>query len=258
VDNPLLITSYKAYSGKYLYLLFVILLGISVGGCGSGSNGSTDDNQRCRLYATQYAASGEGITNGYSSLSTPITVNCAFDAGSLLLTCSAQYTDQYGSSALITKSRGYASISDFVEEASNVGKTLAVSYKFSNDGFSPDSIIHQLFGDGTNVFDSGKKLLSTDNVRLNRGTSRGGRLNRSPPASVQAITHPFRIQRPGEDRGDAFQHTDIDTAGRRYNPCIPITTLIKFDSQGNVVRLTLPSGTTNYSIVKTEAVCVNE
>lgn len=244
------------YSGKYLYLIFVILLGISVDGCGSGSN---DDNQRCRLYATQYTASGEGITTGYPNISTPITVNCAFDAGSLLLTCSAQYTDQYGSSALITKSRGYASLSDFVEEASIMGKTLALSYKFSNGGFGPDSIVHQLYGDGVNVFDSGKKLLSTDNVR-SKSWDQEGRPLESEPTGICTGDNGIRFEYNDQERTVAM-HSNTRTStlpGDGTVPCIPITTLIKFDSQGNVVRLTLPSGTTSYGIVKTEAVCVNE
>jgi hypothetical protein len=234
-------------------------LEISVGGCGSGSSGSNGDNQRCRLYAAQYLSSGEGITNGYPTISTPITVNCAFDASRFLLTCSAQYTDQYGSSALITKSRGYASVSDFIEETSIVGKILAISYKFSNDGFGPDSIIHELYGDGVNVFDSGKKLLSTDNVRF-KSWDQLGRPIESEPTGICTGDNGIRFEYNDQER-TAVMHSNTRTStlpGDGTVPCIRITTLIKFDSRGNVVLLTLPSGTTSYSIVKTEAVCVNE
>ncbi len=243
------------YSVKYLYLIFVILLGLSVGGCGSGS-GNNGDNQRCRLYATQYLSSGDGITNGYPNISTPITVNCAFDMNSLSLTCSAQYTDQYGSSALITKSRMYASASDFVEEASVMGKILAVSYTFSNDGFAPDSIIHKLFGDGVNGFDSRKKLLSTDNVRF-KSWDQQGRPTESEPTGICTGDNGIRFEYNDQER-TAVMHSNTRTStlpGNGTVPCIPITTLIKFDSHGNVVLLTLPSGTTSYSIVKTETIC---
>ncbi len=232
------------------------MLGFSVDGCSSGSNG---DNQRCRLYATQYVSSGEGITNGYPNISTPITVNCAFDAISFSLTCSAQYTDQYGSPALITKSRGYASVSDFVEEASIMGKTLAISYKFSNDGFAPDTIIHELYGDGINGFDSRKKLLSTDNVRF-KSWDQQGRPTESEPTGICTSDNGIRFEYNDRER-TAVMYSNTRTStlpGTGTVPCIPITTLIQFDSHGNVVLLSLPSGTTGYSIVKTEAVCVNE
>ena len=232
------------------------MLGFSVDGCGSGANG---DNQLCRLYATQYAASGEGITNGYPNISTPITVNCAFDASRFSLICSAQYTDHYGSPALITKSRGYASVSDFVEEASIMGKTLAISYKFSNDGFGPDSIVHQLYADGANVFDSLKKLLSTDNVRF-RSWDQQGRPLESEPTGICTGDTGVRFEYDDKERTVAM-HSNTRTSTLPVDgtvPCIPITTLIKFDSHGNVVRLALPSGTTSYGIVKTDTVCVNE
>jgi hypothetical protein len=256
VDNPLLIGPCKASGGKCLYLIFVIVLGFSVDGCESGSNG---DNQRCRLYATQYLSGGEGITNGYPNISTPITVNCVFDASSLSLTCSAHYTDQYGSYALITKNRGYASVSDFVEETSIMGKTLATSYKFSNDGFAPDSIIHELYGDGVNSFDSGKILLSTDNLRF-KSWDQQGRPTESDPTGICTGDNGIRFEYNDQER-TAVMHSNTRTStlpGDGTVPCIPITTLIKFDSHRNVVLLTLPSGTTSYSIVKTEAVCVNE
>jgi hypothetical protein len=252
----LLIGSYRVSSGKYLYWVFFIMLGLSVCGCGSGSNG---DNQRCRLYATQYLSSGEGINNGYPNLSTPITVNCAFDASRFTLTCSAHYTDQYGNSALITKSRGYASVSDFVGEASITGKTLAVSYKFSNDGFGPDSIIHQLYGDGVNVFDSGEKLLSTDNVKF-KSWDQLRRPTESEPTGICTGDNGIRFEYNDQER-TAVMHSNTRTStlpGNGTVPCISITTLIQFDPQGNVVRLVLPSGTISYNIVKLEAVCVNE
>jgi hypothetical protein len=255
----LLIELYKKHSGKYLYLIFIIFLGFSVNGCGSGSSGTSSDNQRCRLYATQYLSGGEGITNGYPNISTPITVTCAFDAGSLSLTCSASYKDQYGSSALMTKSREYTSVSDFIEEASIVGRTLSVSYQFSNSGFGPDSIIHKRFGDGVNGFDSGKKLLSTDHVRF-KSWDQQGRPTESEPTGICTGDTGIRFEYSDQER-TATMHSNTRTStlpGDGTVPCVPITASITFDSHGNAVLLTLPSGTTSYSIVKTEAVCVNE
>ena len=252
----MLITSCKAYRSKYPYLIFVILLGICVVGCGSGSDG---DNQRCRLYATQYLSSGDGITNGYPNISPPITVNCAFAVNSLLLTCSAQYTDQYGSSALITKSRGYASVSDFVEEASVLGKTLAISYTVNNGGFGPDAIVHKLFSDGTNGFDSLRRLLSTDNVRF-KSWDQQGRPLESEPTGICTGDQGIRFEYNDQDRS-VVMHSNTRTStlpGNGTVPCIPITTTIKFDSHGNTVQLTLPSGTTDYRIAKTGSACVNE
>jgi hypothetical protein len=224
--------------------------------CSSGCEHDDNGNVICRTYATQYESYGTGITNGFPNIQIPITVNCLFDRNLLLLTCAADYMDQYGQNSRIIKTRGYASTLDFINEASVVGKILARSYALSNNGLSPDSIIHVLFGDGMNTFDEQNRLVSTDNLHY-ISWDQLGRPTASAPTGICTT-----------DTGVRYVYNDAQRIVTKYantrtlaGPmCIPVSWEIEFDAHGNVVRLSSNSSSSNtyYEIIAEEEVCMNE
>jgi hypothetical protein len=237
-------------------LSILALLVLFLAGCGSGGEKTV-----CRSYATQFTVSGAGITNGYPNIPVPITAQCAFDSNALQFTCSANYTDENGQASVITKTRGYASLADFVNESTVPGLILNRTFSSANSGFSPDAILYPLYGDGTNTFDQQNRLLTTEHdgsvIQYTSWDDVGRPLTSAPTGICDG------------DTGIRFEYDDSErTVTKYYNtrtltpgpggtvPCIATSTTLKFDQNGNVVSFQDNAGTTFYTVISAETVCV--
>lgn len=144
--------------GSFWRMGAVLLAGLTVG-C------DTDSTRQCRSHATRYLASGPGITGAYPNIQTPIRVDCELDRDLLERTCTARYQDQSPSPAVHSVTARYASLADFVAEATPAGRVLAISVTVRHEGFDSGTIVAPYLHAGVSgetdyVYDSQRRPVS--------------------------------------------------------------------------------------------------
>jgi hypothetical protein len=233
----------------------VLLAGLTAG-CG------TDLTRKCRSHATQYLASGPGITSGYPNIQTPIRVDCELDRDLLDRTCTAQYLDQFSSPAVHTVTARYASLEDFVEEAALPGRVLAISVTVRHDGFDSGTIVAPYLHAGTSgetgfLYDSQRRPISHGFDSWDQG---GRPLSAAPTGTCTADTG-TRVAYDDTARAVTVTYnTQMSPRPDGYVPCGVGHARWTFDAQGNPIRYqgSLDSEGTSYSVEEVEEVCVTE
>lgn len=241
--------------GSFWRMGAVLLAGLTVS-CG------TDLTRRCRSHATQYLASGPGITQGYPNIETPIRVDCELDRDLLDRTCKAQYLDQFSSPAVHTVTARYASLADFVAEATPTGRVLAISVTVRHEGFDSGTIVAPYLhadtsGETDYVYDSQKRPLSHGFDSWDQG----GRPLSAAPSGICATDTGTRVAY--DDTARTVTVTYNMRAGTRPDgsfQCGIGHARWTFDAQGNPTQYqsSLDSAGTSYSVQKVEEVCVTE
>jgi len=225
-------------------------------GCG------TDFTRRCRSHATEYLASGPGITQAYPNIQTPIRVDCELDRDLLKRECKAQYLDQFGAPAVHTVTARYASLADFVAEATPTGRVLAISVTVRHEGFDSGTIVAPYLhadpnGETDFIYDSQKRPISHGFDSWDQGARP---LSTEPSGICTA------------DTGTRFAYDDAArTVTVTYNTragtwpdgsvqCGVGHARWTFDAQGNPIQYqsSLDSAGTSYSVQDVEEVCVEE
>jgi len=210
----------------------------------------------CRSHATQYLSSGEGITNGYPNIQPPIRVECQLDRDLLERTCTAQYLDQYARPSVHTQTVRYASLTDFVNEATPVGRVQAISVKVSDNGWSSGTIVAPYLhssssGETFYVYDLDGRLT---NHRFDTWDGAGRPLT-APPTGICTWDTGTRMEYDDATRTVTLNY-NTRTSTRPPDgsvPCIMGRLRWTFDANGNPTSY----GATNYSMQEVEEVCVD-
>lgn len=216
--------------------------------------------RRCRNHPTQYLSSGEGLTNGYPNIQPPIRVDCALNRNLLERTCTAHYLDQYAKPSVHTQTVRYASLRDFIEEQSPVGRVRAISVFVSHDGFDSGTIVvpylhSEPVGETTYVYDSAGRL-------INHGFDtwdEAGRPLSAPPTDICSNDTGNRMVYDDDARIVTF-HYNSRTSTRPPDgsvPCIPRSERWTNDVNGNPTSYANINGATVYSVQEAEEVCVD-
>lgn len=213
-------------------------------------------SRNCRSHATQYLSSGEGITNGYPNVQTPIRVDCQLDRDLLERTCTAHYLDQYAKPSVDTQVLRYASLRDFVDEPTPVGRVRAISVEASSDGFASRSIVApylhaDVSGETFYVYDSAGRLI---NHRFDTWDEAGRPLT-APPTGICTTDTGTRMAYDDTGRSVTLTY-NTRTSTRPPDgsvPCIIGRLRWTFDENGNPTSY----GATDYSVEEVEEVCVD-
>ncbi|WNG18976.1 hypothetical protein [Cystobacter fuscus] len=212
--------------------------------------------RRCRSYATQYLSSGEGITNGYSNIQTPIRVDCEFDREFLEKKCTAHYLDQYARPSVHTQTVRYASLRDFVEEPTPVGRVRAIYVQDTYDGFDSGTsvapyLLSRWQGETSYVYDSAGRLTSHD---VNAWDQAGRPRSQSPTDICTSDTGNRLVYDDTARTVTLFYNTRTSTRPPDNTvPCIPASRRWTFDENGN----TTSYGLTEYAVQEVEEICVD-
>lgn len=228
-------------------IVLVVVAGLLYA-CGDG-----DMAQRCRIISTSVAASGESIGKGFPNVVSPVTSTCEFDAQVLQLSCTAGYINNQADAATLTKIWTYASIADFMRESNMVGTTTSKSLAVIDTSMGPWNIIPDRPIQGKNSFDATGTLISSDNIVFTAWDTSARPLSSAPTEICTT------------DQGHRYIYDDvarqvIHTYNTRTStrppdgsiPCIPVTRVTKFDSQGNVTDI----DAVHYTVMETRSVCL--
>jgi hypothetical protein len=241
--------------GSFWRMVAVLLAGLAVG-C------DTDFSERCRSHATQYLASGPGITQSYPNIQTPVRVDCELDRDLLDRTCTARYLDQFGTPAVHSVTARYASLEDFVAEATPTGRVLAIAVTVQHEGFDSGTIVAPYLhadpdGQTDFVYDSQKRPMSHGFDSWDQG----GRPLSAAPSGICTSDTGTRL-----DYDDAARTVTVTYNTRAGTwpdgsfRCGIGRSRWTFDVQGNPIQYqsSLDSAGTSYSVQDVEEVCVTE
>jgi hypothetical protein len=107
-------------SSRRLSILLMLVPTLACGG--KSPTGSGTETPRCRRYATALTTTVET-----SSSSASESESCGFDVTSRVLRCTATITN--GNDASVARSKTYATVADFVEEARAAGRERHDSFE---------------------------------------------------------------------------------------------------------------------------------
>jgi hypothetical protein len=241
--------------GSFWRMGAVLLAGLATG-C------DTESTRRCRSHATSYLASGPGITQGYPNIQTPIRVDCEFDKDLLDRTCTARYQDQFSSPAEHTVTARYASVADFVEEATPPGRVLAITVTVRHEGVDSGTIVAPYLhaavsGETDYVYNSQKRPISHG---FDSWDQAGRPLSAAPTGICTADTGTRLTYDDTARTVTVTYNTRLSPRPDGTIPCGIGQARWTFDAQGNPIQYQGSSSSegTSYSVQDVEEVCVTE
>lgn len=225
------------------------------GGSGSASNTAPVVNTQCRNFASKVTR-----TTPLPAAPAPVVVTCEFGTQTLQLSCRASFVDVDGVAAVQTKTWTYASVADFVLEASAVGlttsrnftsETVAVASGLTLSGtyaLIPDRPIQ-----GSNTFSNGK-ITTSGSMQFSAWDSKlRPTAGAATPICTTDTGHSYVYDDALRQVTDTYATTTSAFLPGVGRLCLaPVVNITKFDAYGNITG----SGGIHFDVLETKAICL--